>query len=169
VSGFVVRLVVGTRGLLAGVRLVVGKSNLLQQRGIAQWAFGPPMQLPNAESVPGRPEHYRPNAAREAQDVLLNISPILSDPVSILQVKTMLAEAEKYVDAVVASEFLGVTTRFLLDLTRAGRIPGHPLGLGSKRRVWRFRLSELESSLCHGGTSPAFPTDSRAKSTEQSV
>jgi hypothetical protein len=120
------------------------------------------MQLPNAESVPGRPEHYRPNAAREAQDVLLNISPILSDPVSILQVKTMLAEAEKYVDAVVASEFL-------LDLTRAGRIPGHPLGLGSKRRVWRFRLSELESSLCHGGTSPAFPTDSRAKSTEQSV
>jgi len=104
-----------------------------------------------------------------ALSVVRNISPILSEPVSIHQVKTMLAEAEKYVDAVVASEFLGVTTRFLLDLTRAGRIPGHPLGLGSKRKIWRFKLSELESSLCQGGTSPAFPTDSRAKSTEQSV
>ena len=76
---------------------------------------------------------------------------------------------EKYVDAVAAAEFLGVTPRFLLDLTRAGRIPGHPLGLGSKRKIWRFRLSELEGSLAHCGTSPAFPADSRAKSTEQSV
>jgi len=80
----------------------------------------------------------------------------------------MLAEAEKYVDAAAASEFLGVTTRFLLDLTRAGRITGHALGLGSKRRVWRFRLSELESSLCQGGTSPAFPTDSRTLRSRQS-
>jgi hypothetical protein len=50
---------------------------------------------------------------------------------------------EKFVDSVVAAEFLGVTPRFLLDLTRAGRIVGHPLGLGARRRVWRFRLSEL--------------------------
>jgi len=62
-------------------------------------------------------------------------------------VKTMLAEAEKYVDAAVAAEFLAVPIRFLLDLTRAGRIPGHPLGLGAKRHVWRFRLSELDHAI----------------------
>jgi len=67
----------------------------------------------------------------------------------------MLAEAEKYVDAVAASEFLGVTTRFLLDLTRAGRIPGHPLGLGAKRHVWRFRLSELDHAI--GALTPPAP------------
>ena len=76
--------------------------------------------------------------------------------------------AEKYVDAAAASEFLGVTTRFLLDLTRAGRIPGHPLGLGSKRRVWRFRLSELEASLAHTGVNSPAPTGSRAIRSRQS-
>ena len=81
----------------------------------------------------------------------------------------MLAEAEKYVDAVVASEFLGVTTRFLLDLTRAGRIPGHPLGLGSKRRIWRFKLTELDACLRQGDGSLTVPAEGRAKSTEPSV
>jgi len=76
---------------------------------------------------------------------------------------------ERYVDAVVAAEFVGVSPRFLLDLARAGRIPGHPLGLGSKRKIWRFRLSELESSLCQGGANSSAPTDSRAKSAQQSV
>ena len=76
---------------------------------------------------------------------------------------------EKFVDSVVAAEVLGVTPRFLLDLTRAGRIVGHPLGLGARRRVWRFRLSELESSVSQGGTSLVVPTDSRAQSTQQPV
>jgi hypothetical protein len=64
---------------------------------------------------------------------------------------------EKYVDAAAAAEFLGVTPRFLLDLTRAGRIPGTPLGLGTKRHVWRYRLSELEESLSHNAASSAAP------------
>jgi hypothetical protein len=76
---------------------------------------------------------------------------------------------EKFVDSVTAAAFLGVTPRFLLDLTRAGRVPGHPLGLGSKRRVWRYRLTELEASLVQRGTTLALPTDGRAKGTHQSV
>jgi hypothetical protein len=74
---------------------------------------------------------------------------------------------EKYVDAAVAAEFLSVKPRRVLDMVRAGLVPGHPLGNGT-RRVWRFRLSELESSLCQGGTSPAFPTDSRTLRSRQS-
>jgi hypothetical protein len=53
---------------------------------------------------------------------------------------------EGFVDAEGAAEFLSLTRRRVLELTRAGRIPGHPLGDG-KRRVWRFRLSELVHSI----------------------
>jgi hypothetical protein len=53
---------------------------------------------------------------------------------------------EPFVDAARAAEFLSVKPRWLLELARAGGVPAHPLGDG-KRRVWRFRLSELAHSM----------------------
>jgi hypothetical protein len=53
---------------------------------------------------------------------------------------------EPFVDVVRAAEFLSVRPRWLMELARAGKIPAHPLGDG-KRRVWRFRLSELAHSM----------------------
>jgi Helix-turn-helix domain len=53
---------------------------------------------------------------------------------------------EPFVDTIRAAEFLSVKPRWLLGLARAGKIPAHPLGDG-KRRVWRFRLSELVHSI----------------------
>jgi hypothetical protein len=76
--------------------------------------------------------------------------------------------SERFVDAVTAAEFLSIKPRRILDMARAGAVPSHPLSSG-RRREWRFRLSELESSVCQGGTSPTFPINSRAKSTQQSV
>ncbi len=75
---------------------------------------------------------------------------------------------ESFVDSVTAAAFLAVSPRYLLDLTRAGRIPGHPLSLGRKRRIWRFRLSELSSCLRQGQGSLVLPTDGRGKSNRQS-
>jgi len=76
---------------------------------------------------------------------------------------------ESFVDSVTAAEFLTVSPRYLLDLTRAGRIPGHPLSLGRKRKIWRFRLSELSSCLRQGEGSLAVPKDGRAKSVRRST
>jgi hypothetical protein len=59
---------------------------------------------------------------------------------------------ERYVDAFVAAEYLSVPPRYLMDLARRGAVPGHPLGTGT-RRVWRFRLSEIEECLAGNGTS----------------
>jgi hypothetical protein len=78
--------------------------------------------------------------------------------VSILQVKTMLPE--KYVDADAAAEFLSIKPRRVLDMARAGLLPGHPLGTGT-RRLWRFRLSELEASLAHNAASFTAPSERR--------
>jgi hypothetical protein len=53
---------------------------------------------------------------------------------------------ERFVDADKAAVFLSITRRRVLDLARAGHLPGHPIGSGA-RRVWRFRLSELAAVL----------------------
>jgi hypothetical protein len=57
-------------------------------------------------------------------------------------------QPEPYVDAQRAAEFLSIEPRQLLRLARAGQIPGYPISLGTgKRNVWRFRLSELATTM----------------------
>jgi hypothetical protein len=58
-----------------------------------------------------------------------------------------MAEMEPFVDADQAAAFLSIPRRRLLELARLGELPGHPIGRG-KRRIWRFRLSELAQALC---------------------
>jgi hypothetical protein len=53
---------------------------------------------------------------------------------------------EPYVDAEVAAKYLSIEKRVLMDRARSGQLPGHPLP-GSKRRLWRFKLSELDASM----------------------
>ena len=55
-------------------------------------------------------------------------------------------EREPFVDAVEAGAFLHLRPRRVLELARLGEIPAYPLGQG-KRRVWRFRLSEVADAL----------------------
>jgi hypothetical protein len=63
---------------------------------------------------------------------------------------TINTEYEPFVDAVAAGDFLRLRPRRVLELARRGEIPAYPLGQG-KRRVWRFRLSELASAICSHG------------------
>jgi hypothetical protein len=53
---------------------------------------------------------------------------------------------EPFVDATKAAKFLCLRPRRVLELARSGAIPAHPIGSGS-RQVWRFRLSELSSTI----------------------
>lgn len=55
-------------------------------------------------------------------------------------------ETERFVDAVEAGKFLCLRPRRVLELARQGVIPAYPLGQG-KRRVWRFRLSEIANAI----------------------
>ena len=57
-----------------------------------------------------------------------------------------LAQPEPFVDAQEAGKFLRLRPRRVLELARRGILPAYPLGDGA-RRVWRFRLSELASTL----------------------
>lgn len=56
-------------------------------------------------------------------------------------------QPERFVDANALAEHLSVTRRQVLEMTRRGIIPGHPLGIGTNRKVgatrsakWRARL-----------------------------
>ena len=53
---------------------------------------------------------------------------------------------EKFVDATRAGKFLSLKRRRILELARAGKLPGHPIG-DDARRVWRFRLTEIAAAV----------------------
>jgi hypothetical protein len=59
---------------------------------------------------------------------------------------------EGFVDADEAGKFLSLNRRRILELARAGKLPGHPIGDGA-RRVWRFRLSEIADAVASTGKS----------------
>lgn len=53
---------------------------------------------------------------------------------------------EPFVDATRAAAFLGIKPRRLLEMARAGQLPGYPLGTGA-RRTWRFRITEISKAV----------------------
>jgi Helix-turn-helix domain len=55
-------------------------------------------------------------------------------------------DIEPFVDANKAAAFLLITRRHLLEMARAGELPGHPIGCG-RRKTWRFRLSEIADAI----------------------
>jgi excisionase family DNA binding protein len=67
---------------------------------------------------------------------------------------------ESFVDAKAVAQFLCVTRRQVLELARSGKIPAHPL-LGSRRKVWRFKLSEVDAAAS-GRPQPSARDDDRA-------
>ena len=52
-------------------------------------------------------------------------------------------EPEPFVDPDTAARYLHTTRRHVLETVRHGLIVGHPLDPHSKKKDWRFLLSEL--------------------------
>ena len=61
---------------------------------------------------------------------------------------------EPFVSAEEAARFLSVRRRQLLAMARQGLVGAYPLGTGSMRKVWVFRLSELAASVEQHLTNP---------------
>lgn len=61
-----------------------------------------------------------------------------------------IAQEEPFVDATVAASFLSIPRRQLMALARSGAIPAYPASLGSRRKQWRFRLSEVAAAITKG-------------------
>lgn len=63
--------------------------------------------------------------------------------------------SEPYVDAQAVAEYLKIDKRSVLGLTRRGKLPAHPLDPNATRRVWRFKLSEVDAALAGNGPNGA--------------
>jgi predicted DNA-binding transcriptional regulator AlpA len=68
---------------------------------------------------------------------------------------------EHFVDAAKVAEFLSVSRKHVLRLSKLGRIPAHPISFG-QRNTWRYLLSEVrvwmlqrDLSLSIGQTNPS--------------
>lgn len=59
---------------------------------------------------------------------------------------------EPFVCAAKAAHFVDVNRRYLLVLARNGIAGAYPLGTGTKRKTWVFRLSELASAIANRNT-----------------
>lgn len=64
---------------------------------------------------------------------------------------------ERFVDADALSEHLSIARRQVLEMTRRGIIPGHPLGVGRSRKAWRYKISEVEAAIASGVGRPVQP------------
>jgi hypothetical protein len=51
---------------------------------------------------------------------------------------------EPFVDSERAAAFLAMPRKTLLGLARQGRVPAHGIVGKGRKRVWKFRLSELD-------------------------
>ncbi len=56
---------------------------------------------------------------------------------------------EPFTETRKAAEFVAIKPARLLDLVRAGKVRAYPVGLGSKRHHWVFRLSELAEDIAN--------------------
>jgi hypothetical protein len=54
---------------------------------------------------------------------------------------------EQFVTADVVSVFLSIPPRRVLELARAGQIPACPIDPTSRRKEWRFLLSEVAAAF----------------------
>jgi hypothetical protein len=64
-------------------------------------------------------------------------------------------QPEPFVTADEIAAHLKITRRQVLEMTRCGLIPAHPLGVGKSRHVWRYKISEVESAISSGIRKPA--------------
>lgn len=80
----------------------------------------------------------------------LNIEPTIQ----LLGQKPTQISTESFVDADCAAKFLAITRRHLLQMARSGMIPGYPTNVGTGRRQWRFRLSEIADAITSNANIP---------------
>ncbi len=72
------------------------------------------------------------------------------------------ARPEPYVTADDVAEHLKITRRQALEMTRRGLLPASPLGVGEHRRVWRYKLSEVEAAIASGVRKPSASNEDRS-------
>jgi excisionase family DNA binding protein len=62
---------------------------------------------------------------------------------------------EPYVSAEVVADYLKIDRRQVLAMARKGRLPGLAVDANTKRKTWRFKLSEVDAAVAANGATRA--------------
>jgi len=73
-------------------------------------------------------------------------APLTSNTEATLPVRRADSQ-EPYVDAQRVAEHLSLTRREVLKLTRAAKLPAHAIDPTATRKIYRYRLSEIDDML----------------------
>lgn len=106
-------------------------------------------------AVPKKPAHSAPDCDPRFSEFIIP-SADASNP-SCPNSPTRSHSQEPYVDASRVAEHLSLTRREVLKLTRARKLPAHPVDPSATRKIYRYKLSEIDDML------------SRTLTTEQSL
>lgn len=102
--------------------------------------------------APKKPSQSTPDYDPQSRDLALPSS----KDASTANAPNSLARAvsqEPYVDAQCVAEHLSLTRREVLKLTRTGRLPSHAIDPTAARKVYRYKLSEIDNVLSQRLTS----------------
>ena len=58
---------------------------------------------------------------------------------------------ESFVDAQAVAQHLKLECRQVLALTRAHKLPAHPIDPAATRKQWRYKLSEVDAAIAGSG------------------
>lgn len=67
--------------------------------------------------------------------------------VAIQSSPSLFVAPEPFVSAERVAEHLAIERRQVLQLTRSGKLPAHPIDPGAVRKLYRFRLSEIDAAI----------------------
>jgi excisionase family DNA binding protein len=62
---------------------------------------------------------------------------------------------EPFVTANEVAEHLKITRRQVLEMARRNKLPAHPICFGRQRRIWRFKIIEVDQAVASGTPKPA--------------
>ena len=68
------------------------------------------------------------------------------------------SQAEHYVDAHAVARHIGIKRRQVLALTRAKKLPGHPVDPDAACKTWRYKLSEIDRAIAQAAKKPLTST-----------
>lgn len=97
-------------------------------------------------AVPRKPAHSAFDYDPHVPEFIRPSSDNGSTP-SLPNSPTRTKSQEPYVDASRVAEHLSLTRREVLKLTRAKKLPAHPIDPSATRKIYRYKLSEIDDVL----------------------
>jgi excisionase family DNA binding protein len=76
---------------------------------------------------------------------------------------------EPFVTANEVAEHLKITRRQVLEMARKNQLPAHPISFGRQRKIWRFKIIEVDQAVASGTPKPANADSQRTIDTSNTI